>query len=192
MNKRTFTLSISACLACVAIAGAQPAAIEPNENARPQRNDLFSSERPAGAQTEITAQKEARFNNEENRATFVGQVVVRDPQFTLFCENLTVFLNENRSGLRLVEAVGDVVIVQENKDERGQVTKSTGRAGKAIFDPASGDITLTQSPQIQQGINNHVAIDPNTIMILNRAGRLSTQGSSRTVIVDANEGALAR
>jgi len=153
---------------------------------------MFSGDRPAGAQTEITAQKEATFNNAENIATFTGNVVVKDPQFTLFCEHLIVYMNENRKGLKVVEALGKVTIVQENKDESGKSSKSIGRAGKVLFDPASGDITLTQSPQIQQGINNHIAVDPSTVMVLNRAGRLSTQGSSRTVIIDANEGAAAR
>lgn len=151
---------------------------------------MFNSDRPAGAQTEITAQKEATFNNAENMATFTGNVVVKDPQFTLFCDRLIVYMNENRKGLRIVEALGKVTIVQETKDEKGNPSKSIGRAGKALFNPATGDITLTESPQIQQGINNHIAVDPATVMILNRVGRLSTQGSSRTVIVDANEGAL--
>ena len=151
---------------------------------------MFSSDRPAGAQTEITAQKEATFNNAENMATFTGSVVVKDPQFTLFCDRLIVYMNENRKGLRIVEAIGNVTIVQETKDEKGNPSKSIGRSGKALFNPATGDITLTESPQIQQGINNHIAVNPATVMVLNRVGRLSTQGSSRTVIVDANEGVV--
>lgn len=185
------TLGVVLGLPCLSFAQTSPS-IAPEGDSAPGGSgaDMFASDRPAGAQTEITAQKEATFNNEENMATFTGKVVVKDPQFTLFCEHLIVYMNENRKGLRLVEAVGDVVIVQENVDEKGNPTKSVGRSGKALFNPGSGDITLTESPQIQQGINNHISVNPATVMILNRAGRLTTQGSSRTVIVDASEGVL--
>ncbi len=188
-------------LACLALALALPACVVAQslpsispEGAAPKSGSdgMFAGDRPTGAQTEITAQKEATFNNAENMATFTGNVVVKDPQFTLFCDRLIVYMNENRKGLKVVEALGNVTIVQENKDENGKSSKSIGRAGKALFDPVSGDITLTESPQIQQGINNHIAVAPSTVMVLNRAGRLSTQGSSRTVIIDANEGATAR
>lgn len=185
------TLGVVLGLPCLSFAQTSPS-IAPEGDSAPSGSgaDMFASDRPAGAQTEITAQKEATFNNEENMATFTGKVVVKDPQFTLFCEHLIVYMNENRKGLRLVEAVGDVVIVQENVDEKGNPTKSVGRSGKALFNPNSGDITLTESPQIQQGINNHISVSPATVMILNRAGRLTTQGSSRTVIIDASEGVL--
>jgi len=194
MSNRSYLACVAIALALPAWVGAQSSpSISPEGTApKSSADSMFSGDRPAGAQTEITAQKEATFNNAENIATFTGNVVVKDPQFTLFCEHLIVYMNENRKGLKVVEALGKVTIVQENKDESGKSSKSIGRAGKVLFDPASGDITLTQSPQIQQGINNHIAVDPSTVMVLNRAGRLSTQGSSRTVIIDANEGAAAR
>ncbi len=194
MSNRFYLASMALALVLPTWVNAQSSpSISPEGNAPKSNPDsLFATDRPAGAQTEITAQKEATFNNAENIATFTGNVVVKDPQFTMFCEHLIVYMNENRKGLKVVEAIGKVTIVQENKDEKGNPNKSIGRAGKALFDPVSGDITLTQSPQIQQGINNHIAVDPSTVMILNRAGRLTTQGSSRTVIIDANEGAVAR
>jgi len=190
MSKGSLFTCLALSMLVSAWVGAQPAAsINPEGDApKSAENSMFSSDRPAGAQTEITAQKEATFNNAENMATFAGSVVVKDPQFTLYCDRLIVYMNENRKGLRIVEALGNVTIVQETKDEKGNPSKSIGRSGKALFNPATGDITLTESPQIQQGINNHIAVNPATVMILNRVGRLSTQGSSRTVIVDASEG----
>lgn len=196
MSNRPKIFLIGLALACVSPVAAQSAASSPSMNpnglAAPAKNELFSSDRPKGAQTEITAQTAATFDNAASKAVFTGKVVVKDPQFTLYCEELVVYLNENRKGLKIVEAIGKVVVVQENKDEKGEPMKSIGRGGKALFNPATGDITLTESPQIQQGINNHVSVSPATIMVLNRAGRLSTTGSSKTVIVDANEGALAQ
>jgi hypothetical protein len=79
------------------------------------------------------------------------------------------------------------VIVQDNTNEKGAAVKSIGRGGKAVFVPATGEATLTISPQLQQGINNHIATEPTTVMILNRDGRLKTEGPSRTVIVDADK-----
>lgn len=148
---------------------------------------LLQKDRPKGAKTEITAEESATFDNDKNLAVFTGKVVVVDPQFRLFCDKLNVYLNPERKGLDRAEAVGNVTIIQENVDEKGDVVKSIGRAGKALFEPGTGDITLTESPQIQQGINNHVAATPETVMILNRQGRLTTNGKSRTTIVDATE-----
>ena len=48
-------------------------------------------------------------------------------------------------------------------------------------------MTLEDWPQIQQGINNQVATQQSTIMILNAKGRSRTIGSSRTMIVDQGE-----
>jgi Tfp pilus assembly protein FimT len=87
-----------------------------------------------------------------------------------------------------VEATGNVVIRQENTDNRGAQVVSTARSGKAIFTPDTGDIDLQEWPQVQQGINAHVSTESTTRMILNRAGRINTVGSSKTVIVDAGEG----
>jgi hypothetical protein len=39
-------------------------------------------------------------------------------------------------------------------------------------------------PEIQQGINRHIATSPGTRMIIQRDGRATTEGPSRTVITD--------
>ncbi|MGC1481135.1 MAG: LptA/OstA family protein [Chthoniobacterales bacterium] len=158
-----------------------------SKKADPSGLGLLQKDRPKGAKTEITAEDSATFDNDKNLAVFTGKVVVVDPQFKLFCEQLNVFLNAERKGLDRAEAEGNVVIIQENVDDKGDVVKSIGRAGKAVFNPTTGDITMTVSPQIQQGINNHIAATPETVMILNRQGRLTTNGKSRTTIVDATD-----
>ncbi len=165
--------------------------MSPNEGAAaktdPAGLGLLQKDRPKGAKTEITAEESATFDNDANLAIFTGKVVVVDPQFRLFCDKLNVYLNAERKGLDRAEAVGNVTIIQENVDDNGDIVKSIGRAGKALFEPTTGDITLTVAPQIQQGINNHVAATPETVMILNRQGRLDTIGKSRTTIIDATE-----
>lgn len=148
----------------------------------------LGGERPKGAETIITATEQANFDNKTSVAEFIGSVVVRDPQFTLTCDRLKAFLKPGGRGLQKVEATGNVVIRQENTDNRGAQVVSTARSGKAIFTPDTGDIDLQEWPQVQQGINAHVSTESTTRMILNRAGRINTVGSSKTVIVDAGEG----
>lgn len=157
---------------------------QPSSSGDPMGLRMLSKDRPAGAKTEITATNQATFDNATSVAEFEGKVVVRDPQFTLFCDRLRVVLSKDRKGIELAEAIGNVSIVQENTDSSGRVTKSIGRAGKAVFEPASGNITLSIWPQVQHGINNQVATEEGTVMVLNREGRSRTTGGSKTVIVD--------
>lgn len=140
--------------------------------------------RQGNGRTVIESDNGASFDNAESSADFIGHVVVRDPQFDLTCDRLHVVLRPDRKGLQKVVATGNVVVVQEKKNDRGDLVKSVGKCGKATYDTASGDVTLEEWPQIQQGINNQVATQPNTVMILNAKGRSRTVGGSRTVIVD--------
>ena len=156
-------------------------------------NPLGSSgngERPRNARTVIESDDGATFDNASNSAEFTGHVVVRDPQFDITCEKLHVVLRPDRKGLQKVIASGNVIITQEKKNDRGDVVKSVGKCGKATYDPASGDVTLEEWPQVQQGINNQIATQQTTVMILNAKGRSRTIGSSRTMIVDQGEKAL--
>ena len=147
----------------------------------------LTKDRPKDAKTEITSKKQATFDNATSVAEFEGSVVVKDPQFTLFCDQLRVTLGKDRKGLQLVEAFGNVIIVQENTDEAGKKVKATGRSGKAVYDPTSGDVTLSVWPSVQHDINMQVATEEGTVMTLNRGGRMTTKGGSRTVIVDNSQ-----
>lgn len=181
----------SLCLfAATALSFAADGASMNPDNAPKQDNGfgLLAKERPKDAKTEITAKKQATFDNAANLAEFEGSVVVQDPQFTLYCDKLRVTLNKNRKGLQLAEAMGNVIIVQNNKDEAsGKVIKSVGRAGKAVYDPTTGDITLTISPSVQHDQNMQIATEESTIMILNRNGRSHTTGGSKTVLIETAE-----
>ena len=150
----------------------------------------ISNDRPKDARTEITATKEASYDNTTSIAEFSGRVVVRDPQFTLTCDHLKVVLSKNRKGMELAEATGNVVIVQENTDSKGQASKAIGRAGVATYVPETGEVTLKIWPSVQQGINNQVATEEGTVMILNRKGKSQTRGGSKTLISDSGEGSI--
>jgi len=149
-----------------------------------------SDKRPKNARTVIDSNDGATFENASNTAEFTGHVVVRDPQFNLSCDKLHVIIRPDRKGLAKVIATGNVVITQEKANDRGDIIKSIGKCGKATYDAASGDVTLEEWPQIQQGINNQIATQENTVMILNAKGRSRTIGGSRTMIIDQGEKAI--
>jgi len=195
---------LPACLflLCAAVSPILRAADEPSSSATSsttasgdKKNDPFgmglTKGRPKNAKTEITAKKEATFDNATSVAEFTGNVVVKDPQFTLFCDRLKVTMAKDRKGLQLVEAFGDakdgVIIVQDNKDDSGKTVQSIGRAKMAVYDPNTGDVTLSYWPSVQHDINLQISLEEGTIMKLNRSGRLTTTGPSRTVIVDKGD-----
>jgi len=127
----------------------------------------LGKDRPADAKTEITANKEATFDNAANVAEFTGNVIVRDPQFTLNCDRLKVTLSKDHKGMEEVEAIG--------------------KSGVATYFPASGEATLKDWPSIQSGMNNQVGTEKDTVMILNRNGKSKTIGPSKTMITDTGD-----
>jgi lipopolysaccharide transport protein LptA len=153
--------------------------------------DAASKPAPAtvGRTTEITAEKEAQFDAEARIAIFTGTVEVKDPQFRLKCDKLTVYLDKAQGGLDRAEAEGNVVIVNEKPgtDNAGKAVTSRGKAQRAIYAPKTGEVTLIGWPQIEQGMNLHLAADPSTRMILNNDGRMRTIGRSKTVIKDTEK-----
>jgi lipopolysaccharide transport protein LptA len=141
-------------------------------------------DRPKNARTVIESDNGATFENASNTADFTGHVSVKDSQFDLNCDKLHVVMRADRKGLEKVIATGNVIIVQEKKNDRGDLVKSIGKCGKATYDAVTGDVTMEEWPQIQQGINNQVATQQNTVMILNAKGKSRTIGGQRTMIVD--------
>jgi len=142
--------------------------------------------RPKDAKTEITSEKEATFDNAAGIATFTGNVIVKDPQMTLNCDTLVVTLDKAHKGMQRADATGNVYMTHEGLDGTKHV-HSTGKAEHAIYDPATGDLLLLGWPQIQQGINDHISTEEGTRMTLNRNSHLTTQGASKTVIIDTNQ-----
>ncbi len=178
------------CFCCFLAFGTAPPAMAQETSSAPVKQDplgfgALAKDRPAGSKTEITAQKEATFIEKENRAIFVGDVRVKDPAFLLSADRLTVYLNASRSGIDRAVADGNVIIVQQTADasEKGAI----GRARTAEYVPSTGRVTLSGWPEIQQGINRHLASAEGTRMILNSDGRATTEGPSRTVITDTTE-----
>jgi lipopolysaccharide export system protein LptA len=95
------------------------------------------------------------------------------------------------SGLQKAIAEADpgkrVKITQDKLQADGTMQHSEGVADKAVYDAVSGDITLSGMPQVLQGINRVDATSAKTIIILNRNGKMRTEGPSKVTIVDKDE-----
>jgi LptA/(LptD N-terminal domain) LPS transport protein len=195
-------------------AAQRPAASPSGSPSEKKPADAFggsSKDQPKGP-TEITASQEAQFDMGSRTGVFLGNVKVVDPQFTMTADKLTVHLNkqEEGGGLDRAEADGNVYIVHLNPQkppeggapagqpasQTGQQSaaqtaqasiRSTGKSEHAYYQAKDGSVTLVGWPQVTQGVNTHIAMDPSVKMILFRDGRMKTYGSTRTVIQDRTE-----
>ena len=64
----------------------------------------------------------------------------------------------------------------------GPPSQAVGLSEKAVYTSADGNVELTGSPRVQQGLDTHISTSPDTIMVLNQDGYLTTHGPSRTEI----------
>ncbi|PYK09643.1 MAG: hypothetical protein DME61_06000 [Verrucomicrobia bacterium] len=147
---------------------------------------LFGQDRSqsnAPTTTEIYAD-EAFFDSTKNKGIFSGRVKVTDPRFNLQSDKLTVFITKGQNqGLERAIAEGNVGLVRDRPDPNGgPPTRAVGRADKATYTAATGDVELRGTPRVQEGLNMHVATSPDTVMIINQNSQLTTHGPSRTEI----------
>ncbi|MDQ2824257.1 MAG: hypothetical protein M3R29_02290 [Verrucomicrobiota bacterium] len=133
--------------------------------------------------TEIFAD-EAFFDSIKSMGVFSGRVKVTDPRFNLQSDKLTVFIRKGESqGLEKALAEGNVGVVRDRSNpDGGPPTRAVGRSEKAVYTAATGDVEMTGTPRVQQGLNTHVATSPDTVMVINQSGQLTTHGPSRTDI----------
>jgi len=133
--------------------------------------------------TEIDAD-EAFFDSNKSIGIFSGHVKVIDPRFNLQSDKLTVYISKGENQkLEKTIAEGNVAVVRDRPDPNGgPPTRSVGRSDRAIYTAATGDVELTGTPRVQEGLNTHMATSPDTVMVINQNGQLSTHGPSRTEI----------
>jgi hypothetical protein len=74
-------------------------------------------------------------------------------------------------------------VVRDRPDPNGgPPTRAVGRSDTATYVASTGDVELKGTPRVQQGENTHIATSPDTVMIINQSGQLTTHGPSRTDI----------
>jgi lipopolysaccharide transport protein LptA len=133
--------------------------------------------------TEIYAD-DAFFDSNKNIGIFSGHVKVTDPRFTLQSEKLTVYITKGQNqGLEKAIAEGNVAVVRDRPDPNGgPPTRAVGRSDQATYIAATGNVELRGSPRVQEGVNTHISTSPDTVMVVNQNGQLTTHGPSRTEI----------
>ena len=154
-------------------AQASPAAAGKDANGQPITTQIFADD--------------ASFDTEKRIGVFTGHVRVFDPRFNIQSDKLTVFIHkEEGEGLEKAIAEGHVGVVRDKPDPKGgPPSKAIGLSDKAVYTSSDGNVVLTGSPRVQQGLDTHIATDPGTVMVLNQDGHLTTHGPSRTEIRQA-------
>jgi lipopolysaccharide transport protein LptA len=151
-------------------AQASPALAATDANGQPITTQIFADE--------------ASFDTEKRIGVFTGHVRVFDPRFNIQSDKLTVFIHkEEGEGLEKAIAEGNVGVVRDKPDPQGgPPSKAIGLSEKAVYTSSDGNVVLTGSPRVQQGLDTHIATSPETVMVLNQDGHLTTHGPSRTEI----------
>jgi lipopolysaccharide export system protein LptA len=75
-------------------------------------------------------------------ATFVGKVVAKQNDMTIYADKLVVYSAEQGGDVEKVEAFGNVRIVQQNR---------LGTSGRAVYSNKEGKISLYDNPRVNQG-----------------------------------------
>ncbi len=168
-------------------AGAQTAATPTKsptkENAVAKTIPATTTQSNEPVTTQIYAD-EAFFDSNKDMGIFSGHVRVIDPRFNLQSEKLTIYVSKGENqGLEKAIAEGNVAVVRDRPDPNGgPPTRAIGRSESATYVAATGNVELKGDPRVQEGLNTHVAASPETVMIINQNGQLTTHGPSRTEI----------
>ena len=153
----------------------------------PDKNGSLLGPANSGSNEPITTEiyaDDAFFDSNKNIGIFNGHVKVADPRFTLQSEKLTVYITKGQNqGLEKAVAEGNVAVVRDRPDPNGgPPTRAVGRSDQATYIAATGDVELRGSPRVQEGVNTHISTSPDTVMVVNQKGQLTTTGPSRTEI----------
>jgi lipopolysaccharide export system protein LptA len=145
------------------------------------------------------------FDTKASTATFTGDVTVLSPQFRITTDGKFVVQMKkdskkpaltavtaaaavgtglsqasDTSNIEFADADGRMVTV-EKKDKDGKLKKGTAR--HMHYDGKTGDVTLRDNPQVQDGMHMIIGIEPTTKIILSKDGKLSVFGRARTELI---------
>ncbi len=100
-----------------------------------------SAKERAGQPIHIKA-NELLSDSKSKTATFIGKVVARQDDISIYADRLVVHYAEQGGEVDKVEASGNVRIVQQNR---------IATAGHAVYSNREGKITLSVNPRVYQG-----------------------------------------
>jgi lipopolysaccharide transport protein LptA len=164
-------------------AKASPSPTPEQTSGEKKKSGGFDLTHPAEAVTTEIFADEAFFDSPNNVGKFNGHVKVSDPRFAMQSDKLTAYISKENKGLEKAVADSNVAVVRDRPDPNGGPPQRTiGLSDNAIYTTNDGIVQLTGNPRVQQGVNMHIATSPDTVMILNQEGQLTTRGPSRTEI----------
>ena len=85
---------------------------------------------------------ELQTDNKARTATFIGKVIAKQGDVTIYSDKMVVYNNEQSDELDKVEVFGNVRIVQENR---------IGTGGHGVYLSKTGKIILDTNPKVYQG-----------------------------------------
>jgi lipopolysaccharide transport protein LptA len=189
---RALLLGIISVLVCTTLVAqdkpkksTKPAKTAPaaKEDAAEKKSGPIDLAHPTEAVTTEIYADEAFFDSPNNVGKFTGHVKVNDPRFAMQSDKLTAYISKENKGLEKAVADSHVAVVRDRPDPNGGPPQRTlGLSDNAIYTTVDGIVQLTGNPRVQQGVNMHIATSPDTVMILNQEGQLTTRGPSRTEI----------
>lgn len=189
-------------------AGPQPKPLQPL--------NLDEVPKATKGQIDITAQKSAFFDANNNYGIYTGDVKARHPQMYIECEELELFMAKQGGSIlgapkpkKTGPAAKDADILATPKkaantappidkaDARGPMVTiekisedgelQIGHCKHLIYDGKTEQTTLLEWPQVQAGNQLHKATEAGCIMVIDKTGKLTTTGGHETIILQGDE-----
>lgn len=145
---------------------------------------LPAFDEPATGSVEIQSAGRTEHDQRNNKVIYTGRVELNDKVVHLRGDRVEVFLKKNGNGIERLEASGHVMLrTLSARPGSGRMAS----AGRVIYHPATGEITLREKPEVREGGKggkSHVSTSPSTIMVIKSDGRILTEGPNRTLIAN--------
>ncbi len=162
-----------------------------------------SSTPPSGTPMGVIDAERTDFDLKKGVFLYSGNVRARHPDFYIECQELEVYMmkedpakksrprdsvvkkeEDKAPPIQKAIARGPMVVI-EKRDPQGDVQQ--GRCKRLDYNGLTGEIVLSDFPQVQKGNVMHVATTSDTIMVFDKSGKLSTNRPSRTVILGGDQ-----
>lgn len=178
--------------------------------------NLDEAPKATKGQIDITAQKSAFFDANNNYGIYTGDVKARHPQMYIECEELELFMTKQQGSvlgapkppkngpaakdsdiLAPAKKTGRSAPPIDRADARGPMVTiekisedgelQIGHCKHLIYDGKTEQTTLLEWPQVQAGNQLHKATEAGCIMVIDKTGKLTTTGGHETIILQGDE-----
>jgi lipopolysaccharide export system protein LptA len=194
--------------------GPKPQLLQPVADSPPEATAApGAAPTPARKAMAVIEADNSVFDPNTNILIYTGSVRARHPQFYIECEELIVHLEdeaekkkdkpdiarkdpllappkkkgskeEEDTPVKKAIASGPMVKI-EKQDPQGKVQRAFCR--NAVYDGATGLITMRDNPQVQTDNVMQTSISPDTVMTFDKDGKFNSNRPTRTVILSKEE-----